>query len=65
MDIDWNLLLHALCLVFIIEGVLPFVAPARFKRMLAQGAEVDEEQLRVLGAVWMSIGLLLLTWLST
>ena len=65
MDIDWNLLLRALCLVFIIEGVPPFVSPTRFKRMLAQCAEVDAKQLRVTGAIFISIGLLLLTWLST
>ncbi|WP_423785696.1 DUF2065 domain-containing protein [Halopseudomonas pelagia] len=36
----WQSLATALCLVLVIEGLMPFLAPARWKRMLAEVAQI-------------------------
>ena len=62
MEIDWDLLLRALCLMAILEGILPFVSPMLCKHLSAQLVRLDDTHLRVIGAVMMGIGLLLLIW---
>lgn len=58
---DW---LAAIGLLLVIEGILPFAAPALwregFRRMLA----LSEGQLRFIGATSMLGGLFLLMWLN-
>ncbi len=60
--INWNDLLAALALVFVIEGMLPFLNPQSLRRMLATVAQLDDRTLRVTGLVSMVCGLLLLYW---
>jgi uncharacterized protein YjeT (DUF2065 family) len=59
---DWNDLLAALALVFVIEGMLPFLNPQSLRRMLVTVARLDDRTLRVTGFVSMLCGLLLLYW---
>ncbi len=58
---DW---LAAIGLLLVIEGILPFAAPAMwrdgFRRMLA----LSDGQLRFIGATSMLGGLFLLMWLN-
>jgi len=61
-DFHWNDLLAALALVFVIEGILPFLNPQSLRRMLANVAQLDDRTLRVAGFVSMLFGLLLLYW---
>ncbi len=56
----WSELLAAVALVLVLEGVLPFLSPASYRRMLARVAELSERQLRIGGLVAMLAGLLLL-----
>ncbi len=56
----WQELLSALALVFVIEGILPFLNPTGFRRTLLTAAGLDDRALRVMGGVAMGIGLLLL-----
>lgn len=53
-------ILVALSLVFIIEGIWPFLSPASFKRLLAMVALEGEGALRLAGLVSMVSGLGLL-----
>jgi len=50
----------ALCLVAVLEGLLLFIAPGGWKRMVAQLQEMPDRQLRVIGAVSICLGLLAL-----
>ncbi|MGA9334061.1 MAG: DUF2065 family protein [Rudaea sp.] len=50
----------ALCLVFVIEGLFLFAAPQAWQRMAEQMRRLEPRQLRVIGAVMMAIGLLVL-----
>lgn len=45
----WNELAVALCLVLIIEGVIPFLAPGRWRNLAVVMAEVDDRVVRGLG----------------
>ena len=60
MSIDWNSLLTAFCLVLVIEGIIPFANPGRWRKLVASMAQVPDQQLRIMGLLSMSIGVLLL-----
>lgn len=53
-------LLLAIGLCFIVEGLLPFFSPAAWKRLFEQLASLDEGQIRFIGLLCLSAGLLLL-----
>tara|TARA_Y100000748_G_scaffold301901_1_gene302982 strand:+ start:4838 stop:5044 length:207 start_codon:yes stop_codon:yes gene_type:complete len=53
-------ILTALCLVLVIEGVLPFLMPARWQRMLSGITELSARQVRLAGLASMLIGTLCL-----
>ncbi len=56
----WSDLLRALCLVMVIEGLWPLLAPDRWKSVLLQVTGMDSRSLRIMGAVAVSSGLILL-----
>lgn len=56
----WNDLWAALALMLVLEGILPFLSPARMRRLLAVMASVDERSLRLSGLLSMLAGLGLL-----
>lgn len=56
----WTELLTALALVFILEGILPFVNPEWIKRVFLTVAQMDNASLRFIGISSMLFGLLLL-----
>lgn len=53
-------LLIALALVFIIEGVLPFVAPSVWRDTFKRIMQLSDGQIRFVGLVSMLLGLLLI-----
>ncbi len=57
---DWHTLLVALALVLIIEGVMPFVNPNGYRRMMEAMSHADSGKLRIGGALFMVIGLVVL-----
>jgi hypothetical protein len=56
----WSDLLRALCLVLVIEGLWPLLAPERWKAVLTQVIGMDTRSLRIAGAVAVGTGLILL-----
>ena len=56
----WNDLFSALALVLVIEGIMPFVAPDKWKAMLAQVLQLDDRNLRIFGGVLMVTGIVIL-----
>lgn len=56
----WQLFGVGLALVFVIEGVLPFMAPQRWREMVRQVSQLDDRSLRIFGLTSMLFGLLLL-----
>lgn len=57
-------LLLAFALMLVIEGILPFVAPARWRDTFLQLARLDDGQIRFIGLTAMLVGLLLLLLFS-
>lgn len=49
-------LLAALCLVLVIEGMLPFLAPGRWRNLISTLADADERTIRLTGFVMMLLG---------
>lgn len=56
----WQDIFTAFALYLIIEGMIPFVNPAGFRRAATLIAELDDNNLRITGLVVMAAGLLLL-----
>lgn len=59
----WDELLRALALVLIIEGLLPFIAPRRWRGFLLQVAALDERTLRLTGFLLIVAGAIALNFL--
>jgi uncharacterized protein YjeT (DUF2065 family) len=55
-----EILLTALALVLVFEGLLPFAAPGRYRKMVDQLARLSDNHLRGVGLAIMLAGLLLL-----
>lgn len=60
MEQLWHELWLAFCLVLVIEGVIPFLYPQRWRQMVYQLAQTSDRTLRVFGLVSMVGGTLLL-----
>ena len=56
----WTEILTALALVLVIEGMLPFISPARYRRMVTEITQLKDGQIRNIGLAVMLIGLVLL-----
>lgn len=57
---EWQALAAGFAFYLILEGLLPFFNPGGFRRYLIQVLEMNEKQLRSMGAVMMVLGLALL-----
>ena len=59
--VDW---LAAIGLLLVIEGILPFAAPALWREGFSRMLELRDGQLRFIGATAMLGGLFVLMWLN-
>ncbi|MBT8146666.1 MAG: DUF2065 domain-containing protein [Gammaproteobacteria bacterium] len=50
----------AFCLMLVIEGMLPFIAPGRWRRMLETVEQIDDKTVRLIGLGSMLLGTALL-----
>lgn len=55
---------QALAWVLVLEGLMPLVAPGRWRRLFAELLKLDDGQLRFVGLLSVGAGLLLWWWLS-
>ncbi len=58
----WQVFPVAIALLLIIEGVLPFLVPARWRAMLKVAETLDDGVIRMIGLGSMLCGLALLFW---
>ena len=58
----WHVLLVAIALVFIIEGMLPFISPDRWRKLLTMADQMDDRVIRNIGLGSMLLGVLILYW---
>lgn len=62
---NWELLLSAFALVFVIEGMLPFINPKWWRKMILTIMTQPDSALRLFGLVNMLLGLLLLYFIKS
>ena len=56
----WQDIGIALCLVLVIEGIVPFLYPRRWRALALSLAEIDDLTMRIAGFASMMLGTLLL-----
>ena len=56
----WQVLPAALALVFIIEGMMPFLSPGRWRQMVETVAQMEDRVIRNFGLGSMLFGLFVL-----
>jgi len=61
--VEWRDLFAALSLVLILEGLIPFAAPSRYRRLVERLGDTTPAHLRYGGLVMMAVGLILLYWI--
>lgn len=54
----------ATALILVIEGIMPFLSPAAFRRALLQMASMKDQHMRSIGLLCMALGLILLYWVN-
>jgi uncharacterized protein YjeT (DUF2065 family) len=55
----WSILLSAIGLVFVLEGILPFLSPRFWRSLMLQVFAQKDKALRIMGLTSMLIGLIL------
>ena len=55
----------ALALMLVIEGLLPFVSPGRWRALFEQITRMSDGQIRFMGLTSMLVGLLVLVWIGS
>jgi uncharacterized protein YjeT (DUF2065 family) len=60
----WENFVQALCLILIIEGMAPFIHPARWRKLVTAMTAIKDRQLRAFGLVSMLLGLAVLSLLN-
>jgi uncharacterized protein YjeT (DUF2065 family) len=53
----------AICLMLVLEGIMPFLSPARWRKMVVMMATVDDKSMRRVGLLSMAIGAVALLFL--
>jgi len=56
----WSEVAVALCMVLVIEGILPFLSPRRWRSVAEMAGRVDDSTIRMLGLTSMLVGTTLL-----
>ena len=56
----WQVLPVAIALVFIIEGMLPFISPNRWRTLLVMVEQMDDRMIRNVGLGSMLFGVVIL-----
>ena len=56
----WSEILTAFALVLVIEGLLPFASPGRYRQMVAEIVRLSDNHIRTVGLVIIVIGLVML-----
>ena len=53
---NWHDFITAFCLMLVIEGIIPFLSPGRWRNMVSILAQVDDRTMRLMGLGSMIIG---------
>ncbi len=57
---NWQELLVGVALVLVVEWLIPFASPGRYRRLVEVISKIEDSRLRIAGGACMFAGLLLL-----
>jgi hypothetical protein len=60
----WHELAIAFCLMLVIEGIIPFISPGRWRKMLLMLDQIDDNTMRMIGLGSMLTGTVLLLMIN-
>jgi uncharacterized protein len=60
MTFSWDMLVLAIALVLIFEGLFPMISPAAWRRMFEQILQLEDGQIRFFGLIAITLGVLIL-----
>ncbi len=60
-----DVLLGALALMLVVEGLLPFLSPATWRQVFERATRMSDGQIRFIGLISLVLGLLLLAFWRT
>jgi len=55
-----DLFISAIALVFVVEGLLPFLNPGAWRRVFERALQMSDAQIRLLGLSSLAVGVVLL-----
>ncbi|MCB1582157.1 MAG: DUF2065 domain-containing protein [Marinicella sp.] len=58
-------IIAAIALAMIFEGIMPFVAPKAWKKMLLQLVQMEDKHLRIFGVIMMVTGALTFKYIQS
>jgi uncharacterized protein YjeT (DUF2065 family) len=61
--VAWLIFISAVALMLVIEGILPFLSPESWRKMVKTIAGQSDRALRIYGLVSMLVGVALLYWM--
>ncbi len=56
----WEALLIGFALMLVLEGIIPFLYPAKWRNLVATLSRISDKQLRIMGLISMLAGIALL-----
>ena len=56
----WQEILTVVSILFIIEGLIPFISPSKYKNFVSSMSKLNTNNLRIIGFISMIFGVLLL-----
>jgi uncharacterized protein YjeT (DUF2065 family) len=56
----WEALLIGLALMLVLEGIIPFLYPAKWRNLVVTLSQISDKQLRTMGLISMLAGIVLL-----
>ncbi|WP_207062522.1 DUF2065 domain-containing protein [Motiliproteus sp. SC1-56] len=59
----WRELAIAVCLMLVLEGIIPFLYPQRWRTLVSRLAMIDDRTLRTTGLISMLLGTAALYWI--
>jgi len=60
-----ELLLGAIGLMLVLEGLLPFINPGAWRRVFERALQLSDGQIRFLGLTSLAVGVALLAWFNS
>jgi uncharacterized protein YjeT (DUF2065 family) len=60
----WQQLAVTMCLMLVLEGILPFLYPSRWRKAVSSLAAVDDNRLRMMGLGSMILGVMVLSLIN-